>query len=849
MELLCDDTDHIVYLTSNNDPSYNDPFVKKVQNRKISLPSIIYYDEHNDCWTSTSSSNFTNTKENDKTNKVLLDNYVPKKKKTVSELIQEEGKEEYMFEGMIDAITGEPISGKAINPQTKEAYEGNFISGLRSDNHGYGTNLQMFGGLKTKYFGKWVNNEPSDGIVITKRYTYIGKLYKGRFVGRGWLAKSNLVIYDGEFYNGLFHGIGKQSYNTNNDDAEPSEEFSGEFYYGVRQGIGTLRKKGYVYSGMWCGGVREGEGSEIITDANSNDEEYVGQFLRDKRHGFGMMTRHGVVCEGQWRRGVPADEAWVVSYPDGRKYLGGLRHWMPHGKGIMIYSSSKGNELVHIGAFDNGKYVKDSSSVTVDVNGVHCRNPQESDLVLTLGQTTDNSKINASTKSGAAVDLLHGMEEMSGSFDEEEMEEVVLSSQRQQTATTDGEEGDQSHNNNNNNIYLKRTEYYENGDIYHGQVDSYGRREGYGHYTQHTTGGTYEGAFSKNERHGSGILFIPGHLKFCGDFYHDYIHGYGTLVFEDTSSYNGHFINNKFHGKGTLCESDGSIYVGHFRHGLRHGDGMEKYSDGKVFLGEYHNGKRNGIGTLLDKENGKVLYSGKWQDDLMDGYGVQIGISTSSSCFDRNDEEDSNDDEQSSNKNNENNNKSIINEQFEGHFICGQRSGEGTLTLSNGYILQGVWLRDKPKTPEKWNVTYPNGNHYTGDAIMHPTSPSSIIPTPHGSGRLKYANGDIYEGEFYHGKRHGNGLCIYVNWDTWRGAWSDDSIDIHGGGELRLNNGTIRRFYNKEKKDAPQQQEKHEGSVNKYQNHLVDKDNQIIANIDDALELSTKSLEDICLKK
>jgi len=807
MELLSDDTDHIAYLTSNNDPSssttYNDPFIKKVTNRKLSLPPIIYYDEYNDCWASTSNKTH-NSKDIDSLSKKIV-------RKTIRELLEEGNKEEYIFEGIIDAITGEPITGKAINSKTQETYEGDFLSGLRSDRHGYGTNLQMFGGLKTKFFGKWVHNEPSDGIIITNRYTYIGKLYKGRFVGRGWLAKSNLFIYDGEFYNGLFHGIGKQSYNNENC-TDLSEEFSGEFYYGVRQGIGTLRKKDYVYSGMWNCGVREGEGSEIITDANSNDEEYVGQFLRDKRHGFGMMTRHGVVCEGQWRRGQPqTSEKWVVAYPDGRKYLGGLRHWMPHGEGIMIYSSAKGNELV-IGAFDMGKFVKDSSSVTVDLHGVHCRNPQESDVLLTLGPTsTDSNHSKLPGTSGATVD--------------------------QQPTTTEQQHQSQDKSKNNNDTihYLKTTDYYENGDVYHGQVDAHGRREGYGLYIQHTTGGTYEGTFKRNERHGNGILFIPRHLKFCGDFYHDCIHGYGTLVFEDSSSYNGHFIKNKFHGKGTLCESDGSIYVGHFKHGLRHGDGMEKYSDGKVFLGEYRKGVRNGIGTLLDKENGQVLYSGKWQDDLMDGYGVQVArcnaSTTSSSCL-------NDDDDQSNNIND------IINEQFEGNFICGQRSGEGTLTLSNGYVIKGVWLRDKPKTPETWSITYPNGNHYTGDAIIHPMNSSSIIPIPHGAGKLKYSHGDIYEGGFSHGKRHGKGLCIYVNWDTWRGAWNDDSIDIDGGGELRLNNGTIRRFYNKnKKKDAEQQSDNDDDVVD----HIIYEEKEENNNVDDIFEMSIKSFEEICL--
>jgi len=416
-----------------------------------------------------------------------------------------------------------------------------------------------------------------------------------------------------------------------------------------------------------------------------------------------------------------------------------------------------------------GECVEGGGSVRVDLDGVHCNNPQDAGMLLSDGNATRKRS------SGVSYDL--GMEIPNEQEDEPQIKQAPQT-------------------NSSNEVYLKTTDYYENGDVYHGQVNSYGEREGYGTYIQHTTGGTYEGTFYQNERHGNGILVIPNHLKFCGDFYHDRIHGYGTLVFEDTSSYNGHFINNKFHGKGTLCESDGSIYVGHFKHGLRHGDGMEQYADGQVFLGEYLRGKRHGIGTLLEKEGGKVLYSGKWQDDLMDGYGVQV---TTSSYDDHADGDTATSD------------KDMINEQFEGHFICGQRSGEGTLTLSNGYILEGTWLRDKPSTPSKWSITYPNNNQYTGHAIL--SSSNSIIPTPHGKGRLKYSHGDIYEGDFLNGKRHGKGLCIYVNWDTWRGAWCNDSIDIHGGGELILNNGTVRRFYNKKNKDALQQ-EKEEDEKN-----------------------------------
>jgi len=30
----------------------------------------------------------------------------------------------------------------------------------------------------------------------------------------------------------------------------------------------------------------------------------------------------------------------------------------------------------------------------------------------------------------------------------------------------------------------------------------------------------------------------------------------------------------------------------------------------------------------------------------------------------------------------------------------------------------------------------------------------------HGKGKFRWKTGDVYEGEFHHGKRHGRGVCI-----------------------------------------------------------------------------------------
>ena len=40
------------------------------------------------------------------------------------------------------------------------------------------------------------------------------------------------------------------------------------------------------------------------------------------------------------------------------------------------------------------------------------------------------------------------------------------------------------------------------------------------------------------------------------------------------------------------------------------------------------------------------------------------------------------------------------------------------------------------------------------------------------------SNGDVYEGEFYDGKREGLGKIIYANGEVYEGEWYDDSWAI-----------------------------------------------------------------------
>lgn len=43
-----------------------------------------------------------------------------------------------------------------------------------------------------------------------------------------------------------------------------------------------------------------------------------------------------------------------------------------------------------------------------------------------------------------------------------------------------------------------------------------------------------------------------------------------------------------------------------------------------------------------------------------------------------------------------------------------------------------------------------------------------------GHGKFYFSNGDIYEGTFKSGNKHGSGKIIYVNGTELHGEWKDD---------------------------------------------------------------------------
>ena len=128
---------------------------------------------------------------------------------------------------------------------------------------------------------------------------------------------------------------------------------------------------------------------------------------------------------------------------------------------------------------------------------------------------------------------------------------------------------------------------------------------------------------------------------------------------------------------------------------------------------------------------------------------------------------------------------------YDGQWRNGMRHGAAVLTIPVGVVrgasvsegkgeegtitVDGQWLDDMPDPDAEWSVTFPTGDKYLGN-LKFPSIGSNtgrdvgkdvhVVPTegsarivPHGWGLSKRKDtGEVYEGQWISGMRHGNGV-------------------------------------------------------------------------------------------
>ena len=357
-------------------------------------------------------------------------------------------------------------------------------------------------------------------------------------------------------------------------------------------------------------------------------------------------------------------------------------------------------------------------------------------------------------------------------------------------------------------------------ESYEGGRDARGRRDGYGTCASHRY--NYVGDWRADAAHGRGSLatatfvytgaFVEGVFHGSGEW--------KALPPAARRTYDGEFARGEFHGAGRLdCAAEGCprpdargawiSYVGEFERGLRHGVGACTYASGAIYSGEWAANEATGEGALVDVDGstirgnfraGAADGSATWrtrEGDELDGFFVQgapdwaarwtvryadgrrysgalrDGVPSGAAGMMR----------------------YADGAVYEGCFADGLRSGRGVLHGADGATVAGEWrcdllVRDAERAarPEK-PAGFVGSDDDAGfcstsdddESDAPPCSPdrfetarrpgasanlAAALPRPNerstaprrGKARVRYPNGDVFDGWFARGLRDGLGV-------------------------------------------------------------------------------------------
>ncbi|AJF97794.1 Morn repeat protein [Pandoravirus inopinatum] len=191
-------------------------------------------------------------------------------------------------------------------------------------------------------------------------------------------------------------------------------------------------------------------------------------------------------------------------------------------------------------------------------------------------------------------------------------------------------------------------------------------------------------------------------------------HGHGTRVYRNGSHYEGDWCDGLHNGHGERRDSKGWHYVGAWHSGKQHGNGCIVLSNGRRYDGAWIDGIHRYWDTCVAPDG--LVYSGWWHMDVVSALGSRNAQWLDSGTLTLPD-------------------GTVYTGKYDGNVI------RGTATWIDGRRFEGTW--------HAWKM--PMG--LDGDGVM------------------TYANGDVHDGGFRWGLRHGRGtttraggLCIECDW-------------------------------------------------------------------------------------
>jgi len=323
-----------------------------------------------------------------------------------------------------------------------------------------------------------------------------------------------------------------------------------------------------------------------------------------------------------------------------------------------------------------------------------------------------------------------------------------------------------------------------------------------------------EGEWKRGKLNGMCTIIMPGQYKYCGQYVDNYRKGPGkyiSLTETKIKSVEAEWSMNNIVGIVTIQYRNGTIYKGSI--------GTICYNDcgwtiratghGKLFLkdhsevetieGNWHDGiildatinylngnvyHGNVIGLTNRNGWGKLIIKSKPNEALMNPpnseklefptkYDVQkIEAEWDMNCI---------------------TGKASI-KYFDGSRYFGivdivmRRCEHGIFFYPDGTMISGEWDRDKLiekkmlMTKDKRRIVFNcKGTcriHYPDKSVYYGEYDNQYRPC--GRGKMKYGDGRIYNGSWWAGQKHGQGMMIQTNRDYYHGSWNHDMM--HGRG-------------------------------------------------------------------
>ena len=208
--------------------------------------------------------------------------------------------------------------------------------------------------------------------------------------------------------------------------------------------------------------------------------------------------------------------------------------------------------------------------------------------------------------------------------------------------------------------------------------------------------------------------------------------------------YKGAMVDNTMTGHGVFSWPDGSSYVGGVLRGLRHGQGVFKAgarSPETVYEGAWVMGKRQGKGSL--QYNSRSIYVGDFVNNNRQGTGKMVYESGNT---------------------------------YDGEWFENKRHGDGIMSwVGRGETYSGSWENGLQNGHGEYTwflkrfqgSQYPARNRYVGDWFDGKRQ---------GQGTYFYASGAVYEGTWAFDLKEGQGRYTFDNGYVYEGPFQADAV-------------------------------------------------------------------------